>query len=77
MQIAAAVLKSEISSNGGARQLNVMIKKISLITICIAALAFAVFAAVETMTFSKTLKKEIDSKLFYETKKKYTTRNCG
>lgn len=46
-----------------------MIKKISLITICIAVLAFAVFAAVETMTFSKTLKKEIDSKLFYETKK--------
>ena len=52
--------------------MNVMIKKISLITICIAVLAFAVFAAVETMTFSKTLKKEIDSKLFYETKRSLT-----
>ena len=49
--------------------MNVMIKKISLITICIAVLVFAVFAAVETVTFSRTLKKEIDSKLFYETKK--------
>lgn len=49
--------------------MNVMIKKISLITICIAVIAFAVFASVETVTFSRTLKNEIDSKLFYETKK--------
>ena len=48
---------------------NIMIKRLSLITICIAVIAFAIFVLVETVTFSKTLKKEIDSKILYETQR--------
>ena len=49
--------------------MNRIIKKISAITILIAFCAFTAFAAIETVTFSKVLKKAADDKLFFETKK--------
>lgn len=48
--------------------MNRIIKRISAITILIAFCVFAAFAAIETVTFSKVLRKAADDKLFFETK---------
>ena len=47
--------------------MNPIIKKISVITACIAIFVFTVFAIIETTTFSRVLKETTDDKLIYET----------
>lgn len=44
-----------------------IIKKILIIAVCIAFFALVTFAAVDTMAFSKVLKKAMDDKIYYET----------
>ncbi len=48
--------------------MNPIVKKISVITACIAIFVFAASATVETVTFSRALKETTDDKLIYETK---------
>lgn len=47
--------------------MNPIVKKISVITACIAIFIFAAFATIETITFSGAIRKTTDDKLIYET----------
>lgn len=58
-----AISKAE----NGEEAMNSIVKKILIIAICLAFLAFAAFAVVDMAAFSKVLKKTMDDKICYET----------
>ena len=58
-----AISKTE----NGEEAMNSIVKKILIIAICLAFLAFAAFAVVDMAAFSKVLKKTMDDKICYET----------